>query len=279
MANINLKSRIQLWNDDVETLLNSSIVAKKGEIMIGYGQGDEIADIRVGNDTTFANSKQLNFKRRIDVENFDTTFEVGEASTLFTINSVGGHNAIKIRPSVKTANGFANIGANNLVKHYILLDNSGSEDTATLTIEIIEPELQIEPSDPIEAPTFIYLGDLLFSVKKESYALIEFSIFAVEPDTYDYYVYTKSLYPSIVKPGFFSLDNYPIYANDENWIEENGLYVYTILNENVSESSSVNINIAQDIGDYPFVRVFDGGVSIYALSPSNFTLNLTFLTV
>lgn len=270
MANINLNSRLQLWNDDVENLLNSSIVAKKGETMIGYGPGDEIADIRVGNDTTFANSKQLNFKRRIDVNNSDTLFKVGEVSTLFTIQPIGGNNFIKIRPYVKTENGFANIGANNLVKHYILLNNSQSEENA---------EFQIMISDPIVNTTFNILGDLNFSVKKESIALIEFSIFATEPDGINYCVYTKSLYPSIVKAGFFSLDNYPIYENDENWTEENGLYVYTILNENVSESSSVNINIAQNIGDYPFVRVFDGGVSIYALSPSNFTINLTFLTV
>ena len=60
MANTTIKTRILLRNDTLANWNNSSLVLAKGEVAIATLDGGALAEVRVGNGTTWANSLKLN---------------------------------------------------------------------------------------------------------------------------------------------------------------------------------------------------------------------------
>ena len=59
MANTTIKTRILLRNDTLANWTNSDLVLAKGEVAIATLDG-KLAEVRVGNGTTWANSLKLN---------------------------------------------------------------------------------------------------------------------------------------------------------------------------------------------------------------------------
>ena len=60
MANTTIKTRILLRNDTLANWTNSQLVLAKGEVAIATLDGGALAEVRVGNKTTWANSLKLN---------------------------------------------------------------------------------------------------------------------------------------------------------------------------------------------------------------------------
>ena len=264
MANIILDSRLKLWNDTIDNLMDSETIAHKGEVMVAYDGGGNVVDLRIGNNTIFQNSQRLNFKNRINITDFSNTYSIGEFSTLFTIkHTVTPPYNIKIQPLTVEVEEFENIGANTFNKHYIFFDNSTNTNDSILDLNLI-------------GYTYTLLGETQFTIPKNSYGLIEFSIFAKEPDDYlNYYFYSKQLYPTPIVPSIFSIENYNIHEDDENWAASTKYSVYgynwsyTIFDSRITANSYVDIeyDIAQILGHKNFAPVYDtidGGLIIYA---------------
>lgn len=266
MANIILDSRLKLWNDRIDRLNDSETVAHKGEVMVAYGRGGNVVDVRIGDNTIFRNSQRLNFKNRINITDFSNVYDVGEFSTLFTIkHTVTPPYNIKIQPLIEEANVWENIGANTFNKHYIFFDNSTNTNDSILGLNLIGPY-----------PTTIYtlLGETSFLIPKNSYGLIEFSIFAKEPDDWNYYFYSKQLYPTPIVPSIFSFENYQILIEHENWAASTKYaawgydWSYTIFDGRITANSYVVIEhaLGEIINMKNFAPVYDtidGGLIIY----------------
>ena len=73
MANIILDSRLKLWNDTIDNLMDSETTAHKGEVMVAYDGGGNVVDLRIGNNTFFRDSQKLNFKNRINITDLSNT--------------------------------------------------------------------------------------------------------------------------------------------------------------------------------------------------------------
>ena len=265
MANIILDSRLKLWNDTINNLMDSETVAHRGEVMVAY-DGNNVVDLRIGNNTIFQNSQRLNFKNRINITDFSNIYNLGEFSTLFTIkHTVTPPYNIKIIPLRDNSNDLQNIGTNTFNKHYIFFDNSTNTNDSILDLNLIGP-----------SPTTIYtlLGETNFLIPKNSYGLIEFSIFAKEPDDWNYYFYSKQLYPTPIVPSIFSIENYEILIDDTNWAASTKYSVYgynwsyTIFDSRITANSYVDIEYyLREILDRknfaPVYDTIDGGLIIY----------------
>ena len=267
MANIILDSRLKLWNDNINNLMDSETTAHKGEVMVAYdGEGNNVVDIRIGNNTIFQNSQRLNFKNRINITDFSNVYDVGEFSTLFTIkHTVTPPYVIKIQPLIEEANIWENIGANTFNKHYIFFDNSTNTNDSILDLNLIK-----------YTTTTIYtlLGETKFLIPKNSYGLIEFSIFAKEPDDWNYYFYSKQLYPTPIVPSIFSIVDYEIFIDDTNWAASTKYaasgynWSYTIFDSRITANSYVDIEypLGEILNTKNFAPVYDtidGGLIIY----------------
>lgn len=261
MANIILDSRLKLWNDNINNLMDSETVAHKGEVMVAY-DGNNVVDLRIGNNTIFQNSQRLNFKNRINITDFSNAYNLGEFSTLFTIkHTVTPPYNIKIRPLRDASNDLQNIGANTFNKHYIFFDNSTNTNDSILDLNLIWYN-------------YTLLGETQFTIPKNSYGLIEFSIFAKEPDGFNYYFYSKQLYPTPIVPSIFSIENYEILIDDTNWAASTKYaasgynWSYTIFDSRITANSYVVIEYA--LGEIinmknfaPVYDTIDGGLIIY----------------
>ena len=265
MANIILDSRLKLWNDNINSLMDSETIAHKGEVMVAY-EGNNVVDLRIGNNTIFQNSQRLNFKNRINITDFSNIYFIGEFSTLFTIkHTVTPPYNIKIIPLRDASTDLQNIGANTFNKHYIFFDNSTNTNDSILDLNLIK-----------HSTTTIYtlLGETKFLIPKNSYGLIEFSIFAKEPDDWNYYFYSKQLYPTPIVPSIFSIENYQILIEDTNWAASTKYsafgynWSYTIFDSRITANSYVDIEYG--IGEILTIKNFapvydtiDGGLIIY----------------
>ena len=261
MANIILDSRLKLWNDTINNLMDSETVAHRGEVMVAY-DGNNVVDLRIGNNTIFQNSQRLNFKNRINITDFSNVYSIGEFSTLFTIkHTVTPPYVIKIIPLTEEADVFENIGANTFNKHYIFFDNSTNTNDSILDLNLI-------------SYTYTLLGETQFTIPKNSYGLIEFSIFAKEPDDWNYYFYSKQLYPTPIVPSIFSIENYEILIDDTNWAASTKYSVYgynwsyTIFDIRIKENYYVDIEHEIDeiltVKNFaPVYDTIDGGLIIY----------------
>ena len=267
MANIILDSRLKLWNDTIDNLMDSETIAHKGEVMVAYDGGGNVVDLRIGNNTIFQNSQRLNFKNRINITDFSNIYDLGEFSTLFTIkHTVTPPYNIKIIPLRDNSNDLQNIGTNTFNKHYIFFDNSTNTNDSILDLNLIGP-----------TTTTIYtlLGETKFLIPKNSYGLIEFSIFAKEPDDWNYYFYSKQLYPTPIVPSIFSIENYQILIEHTNWAASTKYsasgynWSYTIFDSRITANSYVDIEYSIDYileGGNKFAPVYDtidGGLIIY----------------
>ena len=263
MANIILDSRLKLWNDTIDNLMDSETIAHKGEVMVAYDNYDNVVDLRIGNNTIFQNSQRLNFKNRINITDFSNTYKLGEFSTLFTIkHTVTPPYVIKIRPLRDASNDLQNIGTNTFNKHYIFFDNSTNTNDSILDLNLTWF-------------SYTLLGETKFLIPKNSYGLIEFSIFAKEPDDYlNYYFYSKQLYPTPIVPSIFSIEDYEILIDDTNWAASTKWaaygynWSYTIFDSRITANSYVDIeyDINQILGHKNFAPVYDtidGGLIIY----------------
>lgn len=263
MANIILDSRLKLWNHNINSLMDSETIAHKGEVMVATDGGGNVVDLRIGNNTIFRNSQRLNFKNRINITDFSNIYQLGEFSTLFTIkHTVTPPYNIKIRPLRDDSENIQNIGANTFNKHYIFFDNSTNTNDSILDLNLI-------------SYNYTLLGETQFTIPKNSYGLIEFSIFAKEPDDYlNYYFYSKQLYPTPIVPSIFSIENYDIRIEHENWAASTKYaaygynWSYTIFDSRITANSYVDIEYA--LGEILTVKNFapvydtiDGGLIIY----------------
>ena len=265
MANIILDSRLKLWNDTLNNLMDSETIAHKGEVMVAYDGGGNVVDLRIGNNTIFQNSQRLNFKNRINITDFSNSYKLGEFSTLFTIkHTVTPPYVIKIRPLRDDSNDLQNIGTNTFNKHYIFFDNSTNTNDSILDLNLVA-----------YAAFTTFLGETQFTIPKNSYGLIEFSIFAKEPDDWNYYFYSKQLYPTPIVPSIFSIENYQIDIEHTNWAASTKYsdwgynWSYTIFDSRITANSYVDIEYSIDIilgGGNKFAPVYDtidGGLIIY----------------
>ena len=262
MANIILDSRLKLWNDYIDQLNDSETVAHKGEVMVAYNSIGNVVDVRIGNNTIFRNSQRLNFKNRINITDFSNIYVLGEFSTLFTIkHTVTPPYNIKIIPLRDNSNDLQNIGTNTFNKHYIFFDNSTNTNDSILDLNLI-------------SYTYTLLGETQFTIPKNSYGLIEFSIFAKEPDDWNYYFYSKQLYPTPIVPSIFSIENYPIDMFDTNWAASTKWaaygydWSYTIFDSRITANSYVDIEypLGEILNTKNFAPVYDtidGGLIIY----------------
>ena len=262
MANIILDSRLKLWNDTLLHLNDSETIAHKGEVMVAYDYYGNVVDLRIGNNTIFRESQRLNFKNRINITNFSNIYSIGEFSTLFTIkHTVTPPYVLKIIPLTVEISDFENIGANTFNKHYIFFDNSTNTNDSILGLNLI-------------SYTYTLLGETQFTIPKNSYGLIEFSIFAKEPDDWNYYFYSKQLYPTPIVPSIFSIENYQIRIEHTNWAASTKYsawgynWSYTIFDSRITANSYVDIEYA--LGEIlnmknfaPVYDTIDGGLIIY----------------
>ena len=156
MANTTIKTRILLRNDTLANWTNSDLVLAKGEVAIATLDGGALAEVRVGNKTTWANSLKLNVNADQISGLVDT---IKGTAKKYQVVSADGANSWKLQESALSGGAWTDVTGSTLSVDFSEINNKITALTAdvnNISTDLAETKntLSTVSSDYLKASVF-----------------------------------------------------------------------------------------------------------------------------